>query len=243
VDCTYVPAKAPMPSMLTAHIVLDPQLRRRIDSSPGVKDRIAEFKTLHVDYYPRESHLITLRDPWSFPTLFHPACNSLVGKHMQDLASKIVSVCVSLGEYPMIRYYRPKAPTHEAAVLCSHLARFVQDEIDAYAQYHESFPPPSNRPRGALYIVDRSMDLFSPLVHEFTYQAMAHDLLPIKEGEKVTYKTVISEEDDQQAKEMEIGEKDKIWVENRHTHMVHTIEKLMSDFKSFIDQNPQFTNQ
>jgi syntaxin-binding protein 1 len=157
--------------------------------------------------------------------------------------SKIVSICISLGEYPTIRYYRPKNPSHEASVLSTHLARFVQEELDAYAQYHEDFPAPSNRPRGALFITDRSMDLYSPLIHEFTYQAMAHDLLPIKEGDKVLYKTVIKQgEPDEEEKEMEIGEKDKIWVENRHRHMKDTIEKLMEDFQKFIDENPHFTN-
>jgi syntaxin-binding protein 1 len=87
------------------------------------------------------------------------------------------------------------------------------------------------------------MDLMAPLIHEFTYQAMAHDLLPIKEGDKVYYKTVVNEgAADQQEKEMEIGEKDKIWVENRHRHMKDTIEKLMGDFQRFIDENPHFTN-
>ena len=154
-----------------------------------------------------------------------------------------MAVCVSLGEYPTIRYYRPRNPSHEASVLCLHLARFVQEQIDMYAQYHQNFPPPSNRPRGALYITDRSMDLFAPLLHEFTYQAMAHDLLPIKEGDKVTYKTIVNEgRPDEEEKEVEIGEKDKIWVENRHQHMKDTIEKLMGDFQRFIDENPHFTN-
>ena len=87
------------------------------------------------------------------------------------------------------------------------------------------------------------MDLMAPLIHEFTYQAMAHDLLPIKETDKVYYKTVLNEgRPDEQEKEMEIGEKDKIWVDNRHRHMKDTIEKLMGDFQKFIDENPHFTN-
>lgn len=129
-------------------------------------------------------------------------------------------------------------------MLCTHLARFVQDKLDMYAQYNPDFPPQSNRPRGALYITDRSMDLYAPLVHEFTYQAMAHDLLPIQDGNKVTYKTIINEgEPDAEEKDMEIGEKDKIWVENRHQHMKDTIDKLMGDFQKFIADNPQFTSQ
>lgn len=151
-------------------------------------------------------------------------------------------MCVSLGEYPTIRYYRPRTPTHEASVLCSHLARFVQDELDLYAKFHEDFPPPSTRPRGVLYIVDRTMDLCAPILHEFTYQAMAFDLLPIKEGDKITYKTIVNEgRPDAEHKDVEIGEKDRIWVENRHRHMKDTIEKLMGDFQRFIDENPHFT--
>ena len=47
------------------------------------------FKVLNVEFFPRESHLITFRDPWSFPILFHPACTHLVRKHMEDLAQKV----------------------------------------------------------------------------------------------------------------------------------------------------------
>lgn len=112
----------------------------------------------------------------------------------------------------MIRYYRPRSPTHEAGVLCSHLARFVQNELDQFAQAQPDFPPQTSRPRGVLLIVDRSMDMFSPLLHEFTYQAMVHDLLPIKDGDKVTYKTVVNEGGaNEEVKEMEIGEHDKVW--------------------------------
>jgi len=88
------------------------------------------------------------------------------------------------------------------------------------------------------------MDVNAPFIHEFTYQAMAFDLLPIREGEKITYKTIVNEgRPNQESKDVEISEKDKIWVENRHRHMKDTIEKLMGDFQRFIDDNPHFTKQ
>lgn len=227
-------------SFLVWTALLDPQLRRRIDL---YKDQFAGYETLSIDYFPRESHLITFRDPWSFPILYHPACNTLVRDHMQLLAQKITGVCVSLGEYPKVRYYKPRNPTHEASVLCSHLARFIQEELDAYKQYNPNWPPPTTRLPGVLVITDRSMDLIAPLIHEFTYQAMAHDLLPIKETDKVYYRTIMNEGTAAEAeKEMEIGEKDKIWVENRHRHMKDTIEKLMNDFNKFLADNPNFVN-
>ena len=79
-------------SFLVWTALLDPQLRRRIDSSPTAQRQLGGFETLSVDYFPRESHVVTFRDPWSFPILYHPSCNPIVAAHMQSLATK---VCLS----------------------------------------------------------------------------------------------------------------------------------------------------
>lgn len=221
--------------------VLDKQQRDRLERSQMSQEQIASFRVMTTDYFPRESRLVTFRDPWSFPILFNPACNRLVPDHLSDLAEKIVHVCASLGEYPTIRYYRPRSPTHEAGVLCYHLANFIQRKMDMFAQAQRDFPPPSSRPRSVLLVVDRSMDLVAPLIHEFTYQSMVHDLLPVKDGDKVTYKTIINEgKPTQELKEMEISEKDKVWVEYRHLHMKDVVQKLPDDFAKFRAANPQF---
>jgi syntaxin-binding protein 1 len=152
-----------------------------------------------------------------------------------------MSLCVTLNEYPIIRYYIPKSPLpgHESHILASFIASAVQNELDMYAQWNPDFANSHNTPRGTLIVVDRSMDLQAPFVHEFTYQAMAFDLLPIQDGDKVTYKTVIKEgRPDQEDMDAEISEKDPIWLQTRHMHMKDTIEKLMSDFQSFLDKNP-----
>lgn len=145
---------------------------------------------------------------------------------------------------PKIRYYRPQGAIHEASVLCTHLAKFVQGELDLYAHHEKTFRPSTTRPQATLLITDRSMDIMAPLVHEFSYQAMAHDLLPIKDADKVTFRTTINQGTPQaEEKDVEIGEKDKVWVDNRHRHMKDTIDKLMGDFQKFLDQNPHFTNE
>jgi syntaxin-binding protein 1 len=157
---------------------------------------------------------------------------------------KIVYVCVTLGEYPTIRYYRPRNPLHEAGVLCTHLARFVQEALDDYAKHHEDFPPPSPRPRGVLVITDRTMDLFAPLIHEFTYQAMVHELLPLQEGDRTFFKTTLNQgTPNEEHREMELGERDRVWIENRHLHMKDLLEKLVADFNKFRATNPQFAER
>lgn len=88
------------------------------------------------------------------------------------------------------------------------------------------------------------MDLMAPLLHEFSYQAMAHDLLPIKDADKITFRTKINAgTPEEQEKDMELSDRDKLWVDNRHRHMKDTIDKIMGDFQKFLDENPHFTNE
>jgi syntaxin-binding protein 1 len=93
-------------------------------------------------------------------------------------------------------------------------------------------------------IADRTMDLFAPLIHEFTYQAMAHELLPLKDGDKTFYQTVVNKGgSNQEKKDMELGERDRIWVDNRHLHMKDLLEKLVAEFNKFRSDNPQFAEE
>ncbi len=65
---------------------LPPQLRERVDRA---RSQIARLQVMNIDYFPRESHLITFRDPWSFPIIYHPSCNNLIRHHLSDLAEKV----------------------------------------------------------------------------------------------------------------------------------------------------------
>lgn len=70
---------------------------------------------------------------------------------------------------------------------------------------------------------------------------MAFDLLPIKDGDKITYRVMINEgRPDQEEKDIEIAEKDRIWVENRHRHMKDTLVTFTADFERFMRENKHF---
>ncbi|KAK4165861.1 protein transport protein sec1 [Cladorrhinum sp. PSN259] len=206
----------------------------------------AQPPPLLVDFFPRESHLVTFKDPHSFLLLYNPFCNDIVGGYLKDLARKIASVCITLGERPKVRYYAPRNDTYEANVLCFHLANFVWKELKTYHDWNKNYPPPSSRPQSTLLITDRSMDLMAPLVHELTYQAMIHDLLPLREEPdgKVTYHMTINEgAANEEEKDMPLHDKDSVWVQYRHRHIQDTLEKLPEDFQKFRNQNPNFSGQ
>ena len=64
------------------------------------RSQIQDLKVINVEFFPRESHLATFRDPWSFPLLYHPACNRDVPKHLADIAQKACPPLPSLFSTP-----------------------------------------------------------------------------------------------------------------------------------------------
>jgi len=99
-----------------------------------------------------------------------------------------------------------EARAHEAVesdFVTKLLAFKVQDALEEYKKLNPDFgvrrvlrsrhsgshhfqKVDSARPRGTLLITDRTIDLVAPFLHEFTYQAMANDLLQIEDGTKYT---------------------------------------------------------
>lgn len=157
--------------------------------------------------------------------------------------TQIANVCITMNEYPYIRYYMPahhgplgalrphestrvvprpanenslrwrtnlargdlarQSEAAEAEFLSRVLAFQIQSALDEYKRANPDFPvrfaltadvvpdfgeqkPDPARQRATLIVTDRAMDVVAPLIHEFTYQAMANDLLPIEDGSKYT---------------------------------------------------------
>ncbi|KAF8605962.1 Sec1-like snare protein [Ceratobasidium sp. AG-I] len=123
------------------------------------------------------------------------------------------------------------------------LAYLVQQELDEYRKANHDFPKvipgETNRPRGVLFITDRAMDPVAPLMHEFTYQAMATDLLPIEGGTRYRYKFENSR-GIREEKTAVLGETDQIWTATRHMHLLAANEKLKEDFNKFLEDNAVF---
>lgn len=108
-----------------------------------------------------------------------------------------------------------------------------------------------------MLITDRAMDTITPFVHEFSYQAMAYDLLELKDDQYkyvlecallvvaeltrfVRYKFVNAKGADEETS-IPITEKDEVWADSRHLHMREAIDKLQADFKAFAEKHVQAT--
>lgn len=137
---------------------------------------------------------------------------------------------------------RDSGPTFVGDQLCKKIAEQIQTDLDGYSEVNPDFPPSSNtRPRAVLFVVDRSMDPVAPFLHEFTYQAMVHDLLDkrIQDGDIYRYKvkTALGVIEEKIAK---LSEEDPIWTDIRHMHMKEAIDKLQNDFNKFTQEHAGF---
>ncbi|RIB13678.1 Sec1-like protein [Gigaspora rosea] len=221
----------------------DPIFQRLRSSLPP--NFLKSFEILYIDFHVRESQVYSFESPPSFFKLYSPEETPLFDGELKRLSKQLLSVCVSLGEEnPLIRFQRGIDSDHPTKALPFKLAQLVQAEFDDYARNKKRFSPPQDmqRPRAILFIVDRSIDMYAPILHEFTYQAMANDVLQIENGKKFTY-NYVGADGSTATKDAILDESDTIWVDIRHKHMKDCIDQLMTDFNKFLEENSTITNK
>ncbi|KAK4397369.1 protein transport Sec1b [Sesamum angolense] len=90
-------------------------------------------------------------------------------------------------EFPFVRYKAAKldgdSMTSFRELVPTKLAAAVWDQITTYKSSIRNFPQTETC---ELLIVDRSVDQIAPVIHEWTYDAMCHDLLNL-EGNKYVH--------------------------------------------------------
>ncbi|RKP01437.1 hypothetical protein CXG81DRAFT_11991 [Caulochytrium protostelioides] len=224
------------------------QLRKGIPA--GV---LKAVKEVNADFVPFEPRVFHLDNPMAVFQLFRPSAPVRREAEIDSMTRKITSLCASLGELPHIRYHAATPQgVYQEDTLSSLLAFRVQNELDNLSRVDKDFPPPSPYPPAVLLIVDRTFDMMAPLLHEFTYQAMANDLLPFQDG-----RYICSTDDDgttvaalgpgtptspSQQQTATLDESDAIWVLIRHWHFVEAVDYISDMFQRFLSENKAASN-
>ncbi|KAI9346257.1 dynein heavy chain and region D6 of dynein motor-domain-containing protein [Obelidium mucronatum] len=241
----------PKPMYAKAHIFftapLTDALFEKIDrgqSQASVKF-IGCLKEMNIDFLAQEEQVFTINHPHSLYHLYNPSSPTQTSIEIASMAKKLLSVFCTLGELPHIRYHDP---TGEQDSLSYRLATALQAELDNLQQADPDFPPKSTFKQPVLILLDRSFDLMSPLIHEFTYQAMMNDLLVLEDGKYVfpsviKQKTMLltmvhSKSNDPNVKQRALlDESDAIWMLIRHWHFAEAVEYVRDNFNKFLVEN------
>lgn len=220
-------------------------VQKQRERENGAESFFASITIMPFTIYNAESSVF-LTDtftPNSMPIYYNGNCRDLVMLQINQVAKSLVSVMAITGEYPLIRYYSPPqdSNSHEASRLPELIANEFQIQIDNYARLNQDYPPPhqENKPRSILLITDRTMDLYAPLLHEFSYQAMANDIvLSLERENKYVYK---SENEKGETTDVEVtldNESDQDWIQLRHLHIIESSELIIAKINELIAKNP-----
>ncbi|KAG0032959.1 vacuolar sorting protein VPS33/slp1 [Podila clonocystis] len=232
------PNDSPTGKYKAAHILftapLEDRLFNRLTQSP-VSKYIKTLKELFIDFTAIESRVFSFESPSSFYTLYSPSKKGELSAEMDSIAKQLVSVIAAMGDYPSIRYFRPPETEDGKRTHSMKLAMLLQSELEAYMRSNQDTAG-RQQGQGTILILDRSIDVTAAIVHEFTYQAMANDLLPIEDGTKYTYE-VENEKGENEQLSVVIDESDQVFMDIRHAHIVETASTLTSKFNKFVADN------
>jgi syntaxin-binding protein 1 len=210
---------------------LDSKLMARLAQSPAIAS-VKTFVEMNCEFVAHEGRVFALDMEDISPIYLQDEAQTTLKK----LVNKICNVLLTMKEKPILRYRAtgPRAHINKA------IARAVDGMMtNAIAKMGKSWPEQGSSPRGTLVICDRSIDMVAPLMHEFTYQAMIHDLLHV-DGELVSVQSERKKSSKGEAKNdnaLVLSEDDGMWVRFRHDHISNVTNKITEESREFARRN------
>eukprot|EP01066_Platyproteum_vivax_P010786 Platyproteum_vivax@DN4863_c0_g1_i1.p1 len=141
---------------------------------------------------------------------------------MHDIVDKILCFCATMDSLPSIRFQDNNLG------ICKQVATFANSRLsDAFLKIRKN----KTRDSSVLLIVDRSVDLSPLFLHEYTFRAMAYDMLPITDDQfsyDVTNNLGVTE-----PKVALLNENDELWARFRHMHLSLVNDAVAEEVQEF----------
>lgn len=197
-----------------------------------VYDQYLNFITLEDDMFILKHQN---SDLMSYYAINRANTNDLEMEGMMDsIVDSLFSVCVTLGNVPIIRCPKNSAAEMVARKLEKKLRENLYDarnnlfHMDATQVGNFSFQRP------LLVILDRNVDMATPLHHTWTYQALAHDVLDL------SLNRVVIEEDPEsvggarkRAKSYDLDNRDKFWMSHKGSPFPTVAEAIQEELEIY----------
>ncbi|KAL7042373.1 hypothetical protein ACKWTF_001115 [Chironomus riparius] len=199
-----------------------------------VYDQYLNFITLEDDLFILKHQN---SDSMSYYAINRANTNDVEMESMMDsIVESLFSVCVTLGNVPIIRCPKNSASEMVARKLEKKLRENLYDarnnlfHMDATQAGNFSFQRP------ILVILDRNIDMATPLHHTWTYQALLSDVCDL------SLNRVVIEEDSEKmaqggarrkAKPYDLDNRDKFWTSHKGSPFPNVAESIQEELESY----------
>jgi len=208
-----------------------------IKSCKELVKRIKVLKEVNLDFLTKEAgafHFDMGKSSSIYSDLYLSNSSDAPSPLQDRIISKLVTVCATLNEYPHVRF-----PAKNA--LCKKLSFLFQQKMNEFVGSNSTWwyngdGLHPNTERSTLLLLDRKDDCLSPFIHEFTYEAMVNDLLPI-DDDRITYDSVTANEGSEEGTtkmDALLNDNDEVWVELRGKHIADVIQTLSAKIRDIV---------
>ncbi|GIL82467.1 hypothetical protein Vretimale_11867 [Volvox reticuliferus] len=214
----------------------------KLKANPRLVKSLKTLKELNLEFLTVDSRTMVTDHPEAGRLLLGGAgdsSQSTMKKQLDAIVSRLATLFTSLKEFPVVRYKaaqpsQPGDPAGQAvrASLPQLLATRLWDRLSGL-QRAGQLP---NKETCDLLVLDRSYDAVAPFIHEWSYEAIAYDLLHI-EGNVYRYEVESQGSGKAEPREALLGESDDLWVELRHMFIADVYTTLHDRFKDFQNKN------
>lgn len=201
---------------------------------------VKNIQEIFLDYYVLNSNLVHLNLESSSVFLFYKNISfwrTFEHTILQRIVDGICGLCLSLRLFPVVKYVRG-----------SESSNLIGQKISTFFQENSQLVTKgcAKNPNGVLFLYDRREDPITPLLSQWTYQAMIHELNTIEQNiVKVKHeKFVLNEFEDTFFKENlnndfgDVASKIKLKVEKLGKEKPNESLDSIEDIKKFMEQLP-----
>lgn len=206
------------------------------DSAISVKKVFSQYS----DFIALEDDFFILREndknSISYYSLHrNDASDSEITAVINQIVESLFSLLVTLKVIPIIR--SPKGGPAE--VIATNLANKIREKLDA-KDSPNLFNVADKSPQPLLCLVDRTVDMSTPLHHTWTYQALVHDLLNTDLN-----KVKLVEYDANQIPKtqlFDLNKSDEFWLEQRGKPFPQVAEAVQKELDSYKKNEDKLTS-
>lgn len=216
---------------LIAEIALEEKINHDIKI---IKSQYLNFISVEDDFFIlKESE----RDLVSYHAINRSdATDDEITNVIERIVDGLFSVLVTMNMIPIIRC--PKGgPAEVIAKLLTRRLRDILNESDEASilfGQQKSRSTKFGRRRPLLCLIDRTVDMSTPLHHTWTYQALIHDLFNIK----LNMTTILQESESKAQQSFDLNQEDKFWQEEKGSpfpQVADAVQRELDEFKKHKD--------